>query len=73
MPPVSAGPAAAPASDSSAARVPTTRWSSEEEKVRILLPFARFPLFRPPGRPSSSPLDPPRNSGQSATQERSGE
>ncbi|CAK0846687.1 unnamed protein product [Prorocentrum cordatum] len=43
--------------------------TSEEEKV----PFPRFPLFGPPGRPSSPPLDSLRSSGQNAPWERSGE
>ncbi|CAK0881273.1 unnamed protein product [Prorocentrum cordatum] len=66
---------------------PSTRWApcgsparcggeakvSEEEEVPMPLPFARFPLFGPPRRPSSPPLHSLRHPGQNAPQERSGE
>eukprot|EP00959_Pyramimonas_sp_CCMP1952_P115092 2406198-Pyramimonas_sp.AAC.1 len=42
-------------------------------RVPIPLPLPRFRFFGSPGRPSSPPLDSPRNSSQNAPQERSGE
>eukprot|EP00959_Pyramimonas_sp_CCMP1952_P256964 5368798-Pyramimonas_sp.AAC.1 len=44
---------------------------SAEGRVPILPPGSRFRLFGRPGRPSSLPLDSPRNLGRSALQERS--
>ncbi|CAK0792904.1 unnamed protein product, partial [Prorocentrum cordatum] len=45
---------------------------SEGGMVPIMLPFPRFPLFGPPGRPSSPLLDSPRRSRRNAPLERSG-
>ncbi|CAK0832790.1 unnamed protein product, partial [Prorocentrum cordatum] len=51
------------------------RESEEEKKVPtpLIRPLPRFCIFGPPGRPSSPRLDSPRNSGQNAPGERSGE